>query len=75
MVGNASDRMTAPPLAIVKSFVEDAIQALQGNDTGNGHARMNMADQRLRAAGNSPSIKEIMVFVDDTIESLLQNMK
>ena len=34
---------------------------------------MKTYDRRLRPAGNSPSIKEIKMFVDDTIESLLQN--
>jgi hypothetical protein len=34
---------------------------------------MNMADRRLSAAGNSTSFQEIKVFVDDAIQSLLQN--
>ena len=57
----------------LKSLVEDAVQALQSNDTNKALERMNLADQQLSTAGNSTSIQEVKVFINDAIQSLRQN--
>ncbi|MFZ0511531.1 MAG: hypothetical protein WAM14_07990 [Candidatus Nitrosopolaris sp.] len=59
-------------LQVVKSITEDAVQAIQNNDSNKALERMNLADQQLSTAGNSISIQETKVFVDDAIQSLQQ---
>ena len=55
-----SSTSTSPTLlAIVKSLVDDAVQAIQNNDTGKALGRMNLATKQLSTAGNSTSIQEI----------------
>jgi tetratricopeptide (TPR) repeat protein len=59
------------PLAVVKSIVEDAIQAIQGADTTDKALRlMNFANQQLSPVGNSTSIEEAKVFLGYAIKSL-----
>jgi hypothetical protein len=45
--------------------VEDAIQALQSNDINKALECDNLANQELSTAGNSTSIQEIKVFVNE----------
>ena len=57
----------------IKSLIEDAMQEIQNNDTSKALERMNLADQQLSAAGNTTSIQEVKVFIDDAIQLLQQN--
>jgi hypothetical protein len=59
--------------ASVKSLVGDAIQEIENNDTGKALERMNLADQQLSTAGNTTSIQEVKVFIDDAIQLLQHN--
>jgi hypothetical protein len=49
------------------------MQEIQNNDTSKALERMNLADQQLSTAGNSTSIQEVKVFIDDAIQLLQQN--
>ncbi|MFZ0510436.1 MAG: hypothetical protein WAM14_02420 [Candidatus Nitrosopolaris sp.] len=70
----ASNTTTSPTLLqIVKFLLEDSVQALKGNDSNKALERMNLADQQLSTVGNSTSIQEAKVSVDNAIQSLQQN--
>jgi phage gp29-like protein len=57
----------------IKSLIEDAMQEIQNNDTSKALERMNLADQQLSTAGNTTSIQQEKVFIDDAIQLLQQN--
>ena len=57
----------------IKSIIEDAMQEIQNNDTSKALERMNLADQQLSTAGNTTSIQEVKVFIDDAIQLLQHN--
>jgi hypothetical protein len=59
---------------LVNVLLEDAIQAINANDTNKALTRLNLANAQLQAASsNSTSLQTSQLFIEDALKALQSN--
>ena len=59
---------------LVNVLLEDAIQAINANDTSQAETRLNLANAQLQAgSNNSTSLQTSQLFIEDALKALKSN--